>query len=94
MSDPIVLLLGVCVIAPILAYGLARSVLAVRASGQRRWLAARRLPMSPVAAGGRAPRGDWASRPAVSPAAGGPAAEVPSPDGRTSAAVENQAGVL
>lgn len=89
MGDLIGLLLGVGVIGPALGYGLARSVLAGRAAEQRRWLAAQRPLVPPVAAGARAPRGGRVPRPAVSPAAGGPAAEVPSPDGRTSAAVEN-----
>lgn len=88
MGDTIELLLGVCVVAPISAYVLARLVFAYRDAEQRRWLATQRAPMSPVAAGGRAPRGGRASRSVVSPAAGGPAvAEVPPPDARASATV-------
>jgi hypothetical protein len=65
MGDPIGLLLGVFVAAPILAYVLCRLVFAARAIEQRHWLATQRASRSPVAAGGRAPRRDRAPRPSV-----------------------------
>jgi len=84
MSDPNGLLLAAVV---------AAATLPLIRPGVRAYVARfNRHLLPPAAAGVRAPRRGRASRPAVSPAAGGPAAaEVPSPDARTSAAaVENQ----
>jgi hypothetical protein len=82
MSDPN----GLLAAAVAALVGLAAIVPCVRAYAA--WFHRHLVP--PAAAGARAPRGGRAPRPAVSPAAGDPAAEAASPDVHVSAAEENQ----